>query len=49
MDITGVRVDHVRTGDNLAYPLMKGLTREKTYKSSKGMGLIKVHRVMNRL
>ena len=34
-----VRVDHVRSDDNLADPLTKGLAREKVYKTSKGMGL----------
>ena len=34
-----IRVDHVRTDDNLAYPLTKGLAREKVFKTSKGMGL----------
>jgi hypothetical protein len=34
-----VRVDYVRTDENLADPLTKGLTREKVWKTSKGMGL----------
>ena len=32
-------MDHVRSNDNLVDPLMKGLAREKVYKTSKGMGL----------
>ena len=35
-----VRVDHVRTDDNLADPLMKGLAREKVHNTSKRMGLL---------
>ena len=35
-----VRVDHVRTDENLADPLTKGLPREKVLKTSKGMGLL---------
>ena len=34
-----VRVDHVRSEENLADPLTKGLAREKVWKTSKGMGL----------
>ncbi|CAL2231552.1 unnamed protein product, partial [Prunus armeniaca] len=34
-----VRVDYVRFDENLADPLTKGLTREKVWKTSKGMGL----------
>ncbi|KAM1925822.1 hypothetical protein ACFX13_033067 [Malus domestica] len=34
-----VRVDHIRSEENLADPLMKGLAREKVWKTSKGMGL----------
>ncbi|GAU27591.1 hypothetical protein TSUD_271320 [Trifolium subterraneum] len=34
-----VRVDHVRTNDNLADPLTKGLTREKVQNTSVKMGL----------
>ena len=35
-----IRVDHVRTDDNLVDPLTKGLAREKVHKTSKGMGLL---------
>ncbi|CAJ2678824.1 unnamed protein product [Trifolium pratense] len=35
-----VRVDHVRTDDNLADPLTKGLAREKVYSTSVKMGLM---------
>ncbi|GAA0157763.1 hypothetical protein LIER_38516 [Lithospermum erythrorhizon] len=35
-----VRVDHVRSDDNLADPLTKGLAREKVHRTSKGMGLL---------
>ncbi|CAJ2638556.1 unnamed protein product [Trifolium pratense] len=35
-----VRVDHVRTDDNLADPLTKGLAREKVYNTSVKMGLM---------
>ena len=35
-----VRVDHVRTDDNLADPLTKGLAREKVHYTSKRMGLL---------
>ncbi|XP_014626187.1 uncharacterized protein [Glycine max] len=35
-----VRVDHVRTDDNLADPLTKGLAREKVHNTSKRMGLL---------
>ena len=35
-----VRVDHVRSDENLADPLTKGLPREKVFKTSKGMGLM---------
>ncbi|CAL2277128.1 unnamed protein product [Prunus armeniaca] len=34
-----VRVDYVRSDDNLADPLTIGLAREKIWKTSKGMGL----------
>src|SRR3954465_5613939 len=34
-----VRVDHVRTDENLADPLTKGLAREKVYNTSYKMGL----------
>jgi hypothetical protein len=34
-----VRVDHVRTDENLADPLTKGLAKEKVYKSNVKMGL----------
>ena len=34
-----VRVDYVRSEENLADPLTKGLAREKVWKTSKGMGL----------
>ena len=34
-----VRVDHIRSEENLADPLTKGLAREKVWKTSKGMGL----------
>ena len=35
-----VRVDHVRTNDNLANPLTKGLAREKVHYTSKRMRLL---------
>jgi hypothetical protein len=35
-----VRVDHVRTDENLADPLTKGLAREKVYNTSVKMGLM---------
>ena len=35
-----VRVEHGRTGDNLADPLTKGLAREKVHYTSKRMGLL---------
>ncbi|KAM2996310.1 hypothetical protein FF2_043146 [Malus domestica] len=34
-----VRIDHVRSEDNLANSLTKGLAREKVWKTSRGMGL----------
>jgi hypothetical protein len=34
-----VRVDHVRTDENLADPLTKGLAREKVQNTSVKMGL----------
>ena len=34
-----VRVDYVQSSRNLAYPLTKGLAREKVWDTSKGMGL----------
>ena len=34
------RVNHVRTDENLADPLTKGLPREKVLKPYKGMGLL---------
>jgi hypothetical protein len=37
-----VRVDHVRTDDNLADPLTKGLAREKVYNTSVKMGLMPI-------
>lgn len=39
LSIGAVRVDHVRSEENLADPLTKGLAREKIWKTSKGMGL----------
>jgi len=39
LKIGAAKVDYIRTGDNLADPLMKGLAREKVWNSSKGMGL----------
>ena len=35
-----VRVDHVRTDENLADPLTKGLAREKVHNTSIKMGLL---------
>ena len=35
-----VRVDHIRSDENLADPLTKGLAREKVLKTSKRMGLL---------
>ncbi|XP_021741961.1 uncharacterized protein LOC110708182 [Chenopodium quinoa] len=40
LSIGAVRVDHVRTENNLADPLTKGLAREKVHFSSKKMGLL---------
>ena len=37
-----VRVDHVRTDENLAYPLTKGLDREKVYNTSYKMRLMSI-------
>jgi hypothetical protein len=37
-----VRVDHVRTDENLADPLTKGLAREKVYNTSVKMGLMPI-------
>ncbi|KAM1806975.1 hypothetical protein ACFX11_030046 [Malus domestica] len=34
-----VKIDHIRSEDNLANPLTKGLAREKVWKTSSGMGL----------
>ncbi|KAE9587553.1 putative RNA-directed DNA polymerase [Lupinus albus] len=39
-----VRVDHVRTENNLADPLTKGLAREKVHNTSKLMGLLPLER-----
>jgi hypothetical protein len=33
-----LRVDHVRSGENLADPLTKGLPREKVHNTSKKVG-----------
>ncbi|WCJ43236.1 hypothetical protein M5689_023991 [Euphorbia peplus] len=35
-----VRVDHIRTEENLADPLTKGLARDKVQKTAKNMGLM---------
>ncbi|KAF1876485.1 hypothetical protein Lal_00021199 [Lupinus albus] len=35
-----VRVNHLRTENNLTNPLTKGLAREKTHNTSKLMGLL---------
>lgn len=35
-----VRLDHVRTDENLADPLTKGLSREKVQNTSKKIGLM---------
>lgn len=37
-----IRVDHVRTDENLADPLTKGLSREKVYNTSNKMGLMPI-------
>ena len=37
-----VRVDHVRTDENLADPLTKGLAREKVYNTLYKMGLTRI-------
>jgi hypothetical protein len=34
-----ISIDYVRSKDNIADPLTKGLTREQVESSSKGMGL----------
>ncbi len=39
-----VRVDYVRTDENLADPLTKGLAREKVWNTSKGMGLTPIEK-----
>lgn len=39
-----VRVDYVRTNENLADPLTKGLAREKVWNTSKGMGLTPIEK-----
>ena len=39
-----IRVDYVRTDENLAYPLMKGLAREKVHNTSKKMRLIPINK-----
>lgn len=39
-----VREDHVRTGENLADPLTKGLAKEKVHNTSKKMGLMPIEK-----
>lgn len=39
-----VRVDHVRTDENLANPLMRGLAREKVHNTSKKMRLVLIEK-----
>ena len=34
-----ISIDYVKSEDNIADPLTKGLTREQVYKLSRGMGL----------
>ena len=34
-----ISIDYVKSKDNIADPLTKGLPREQVYKSSRGMGL----------
>ena len=34
-----ISIDYVKSKDNIADPLTKGLTREQVYRSSRGMGL----------
>ena len=34
-----ISIDHVKSKDNIADPLTKGLAREQVYKLSRGMGL----------
>ncbi|CAL1388180.1 unnamed protein product [Linum trigynum] len=40
LTIGAVRVDHIRSEQNLADPLTKGLPREKVQNTAKGMGLM---------
>ncbi|CAL0319314.1 unnamed protein product [Lupinus luteus] len=44
LSIGAVRVDHVRSENNLADPLTKGLAREKVLSTSKSMGLLPLER-----
>lgn len=39
-----IKVDHLRTMENLADPLTKGLTREKFHNTSKKMGLMPINK-----
>ena len=39
-----VEVDHVRIGNNLAYPLMKGLVKGKVFRTSERMGLMPIEK-----
>ena len=39
-----VRVNHIRTDENLADPLTKGLAREKVHNTSKRMGLMPINK-----
>ena len=34
-----ISIDYIKSNDNIADPLTKGLTREQVYSSSRGMGL----------
>ena len=36
-------IEYIRSKENIAYPLTKGLTREQVSKSSRGMGLMPIH------
>jgi len=43
-----LRVDHVRTDENLTYPSMKGLVKEKVHNTSIKMGLLSLDNYITR-
>jgi len=43
-----LRVDHVRTDENLTYPLTKGLVKEKVHNTSIKMGLLSLDNYITR-